>query len=115
VRDEQRRRVRTPATFVDHVHAKAINRHLEVGQLVEPRFVPSPVEARPPVFDEVLEVSEAYAVVPASIVHLVRPPRTPEPLPQVPQDFLVNIDRARTGIVHQLVLRELGHCTPSCR
>jgi hypothetical protein len=38
--DEQRQRVRAPATFVDHVHAQAVNRHREVRQTVEPRLLP---------------------------------------------------------------------------
>src|SRR5258708_20868624 len=90
-----------PATFGDPGHAEAVNRHREVRQPVEPRLLPSPVEVRPPVFNEVRQVSEADAVVPPSIGHLVRPPGPAEPLPQVPQDLLVNIDHVLTGTVHQ--------------
>src|SRR5258708_38620814 len=90
----------TPATFVDHVHAEAVNRHREVRHPVEPRLLPSPVEVRPPVFNEVRQVSEADAVVPPSIRHLVRPPGPAEPLPQGPEALLANIDHVRTAIVH---------------
>ena len=64
---------------------------LELPKAVEGRFLRAPVEAIAPVGDEVLQVGDAAAGRPGRPRRLVRPANARQPLPQVAQRLVGNM------------------------
>ena len=90
--DEERQRRWPVAPRVDEVDAETVHAGPEVGERVHRALLTPPVESRAPVLDDVPEVGEAGAVVPAGALDLVRPARAAEALPQVVERRLRNVD-----------------------
>jgi hypothetical protein len=90
--DEERQRRRPAAPRMDEVDAETVDIHAAVGERVHRALFTPPVESRAPVLDDVPEVGEAGAVVPAGALDLVRPARAAEALPQVVERRLRDVD-----------------------
>ena len=95
VGDEQRHRRRPPPALVDHVDAGAVDPRAEVRHRIHRPLDGAPVEAGPPVPDQLAHVGEARAIVPARALHLVRPARSREPLPQIVEARLRHVHHVR--------------------
>ena len=91
MREQQRYRVRAFALLVNEVEVDAAQRDLELPKAVEDRFLRAPVEAIAPVGDEVLQVGDAAAGRPGRPRRLVRPANARQPLPQVAQRLVRNM------------------------
>ena len=81
---------------MDEVDLLTVDVGEEVRPTVEPLLLRAPVELGAPVVAEVLEVREIGAVVPAAARNLVGPARAREPLAEVVEHGLGNLDPERT-------------------
>ena len=71
MREQQRHRLRAAALDVQVVQVDAMQRHRELREGVEPRFLGAPVEATVPVLDQLLEVADIRAGGPRRAGRLV--------------------------------------------
>jgi len=85
---------------VQEVHRLAVDLGGELWDLVEARLVFPPVVADPPVLDQFDEVPLADAVGPADAGELVGPAGAGQPVAQVVQIGLRNVDAKRLECAH---------------
>src|SRR4029077_17230968 len=83
VRENERKRIRPFAAFMDKVDADIIYLSFEMGELIEDGFVLAPVIGLAPIGDKFLEVVEIGACLPICVLHLIRPPRVLQSLLQI--------------------------------
>ena len=95
VRDDQRERVGLGRTRVEEVHARAVDLGEEVVERVEPRLGPSPVVLVAPVREQLGEVAELHAVVPAGVGDLFGQTCPHQPFVEVVEGTLGNLDPER--------------------
>lgn len=82
----QRQRVAAPAALLDEVHLQAIDPGPELREAVQRALGRPPVEAVCPGGEQVLEVVQISAVVPADASQLVGPPGAGDARPEVVED-----------------------------
>ena len=92
VRHDQRQRPRCCRTHVQEVHGLPVDLRGELRERVQPVLKDPPVVGRAPVLGQFPHVVQRDAVVPADIGQLVRPPGPGQPVPQVIQLRLRNVD-----------------------
>ena len=92
VGEDHRRRVHFRRADVQEVHLRAIDVGEELRELVEPRLGGAPVVARAPVLGQFLEIAERHAAAPAGAGHLVGPAGGRQPLVQVIELGLRDVD-----------------------
>ena len=68
VANHQGHRVGPTARFMDEVHVYAVNRCLEMGETVDPRFLRAPIKAINPIGAKLFEIVHISAVVPTTII-----------------------------------------------
>src|SRR5438034_9421172 len=90
--EDQRERVRVRGPDVDEVDVLAVDRGGEVWKLVEVGFVLAPVVAGAPVFGQLLEPGKWEAVVPPGVGDLIGPTGAGEPVGQVVEVGLGDVD-----------------------
>ena len=93
VRQDQRQGAEFLRTLVDEVNVETVDVRLELIELIEPPLLRPPVERGAPVGDELLEVRQVRAVIPARAVDAIREPGRRQSCPQVPQDIVGNVNR----------------------
>src|SRR5262249_1182134 len=71
----------------------------ELGELVQAGLVLAPVVGRPPVLGELLQVAEGHPAGPADARQLVGPAGARQPVPQVVELCLGDVDRERPNLV----------------
>jgi hypothetical protein len=77
------------------VHAG--DRHGELAKPIEGRFFQPPIVSVSPVSDELLKVIEARPVPPIRSGHFVRPLHAIEPLTQIFDHVVMDVQRERAG------------------
>ena len=92
VGDDEGQRVRLGRTDVQEVDDLTVDHGGELGEPVEPRFVRSPVVVGAPVLGQLLQVSERHAPAPSHARQLVGPAGAGEPVPQVIEVRLGDVD-----------------------
>lgn len=92
VGQHDRQGVGAVAPDVNEVDAQPADLGLIVRQRVQPRFLGVPVEPRAPVLCQLADVVEVGPVVPAGAVDRVRPPGSREPITQVVEDVVFDMD-----------------------
>src|SRR5579884_2395449 len=102
VRDDERERVRLGRPHVEEVDALAVDLRDELVERVEPRLLLAPVVPVPPVLDELAQVAELRAVVPARARDLLGKPRAREALAQVVENCFGDVDREPFDRSHEL-------------
>ena len=80
---------------MEEVHVGAVDLGAELVERVHPRLARAPVVALGPVRDELLQVLALGAVVPARVGDLLREPGAPQPLAQVAEHAVVDVDPER--------------------
>ncbi len=109
VGEEQRQRVGVLRSRVHEVDRLPVDRGAEVLELVEPGLLRAPVVVVAPGVDELAQVVDRDAVLPAGVLDLVRQARLFEPPPQVVQDGVVDLDvEALDAVVHRHQLGLVG-------
>jgi hypothetical protein len=98
VGEDQRQRVRLRGPNMQEVHAGTVDGGGELRVLVELGLVLAPVVAVAPVGGELLEVAERHAAAPADVGQLVGPAGTVQPLAQVVQVGLGDVDPERPDL-----------------
>ena len=83
VQEQERHGLRPGAGNVQTVQVDPVQRHLELREGIEPRLLRTPVEPLGPVADELAQIGEVGAIRPWLARRLVRKARPPQPLAQV--------------------------------
>jgi hypothetical protein len=99
VDDQQRQRVRLGRADVHEVDPLAVDGGGELRVLVEPGLLGAPVVAALPVPGELPQVAERHATAPADTGQLVGPAGAGQPVGQVVQLGLGNLDPERVDAV----------------
>jgi hypothetical protein len=90
--EEERKWVRADPWLVDEVEVDPVERHPELSERVQLRLLRPPVEAVSPALRQAPHEREARAVLPPRPGDLVGPPGARQPLPQVVQHVVVDIE-----------------------
>ena len=93
MRENERKRIRPLAALVDEMDAGIFHLGPKVMELVEGLLTLAPVELGMPVGDELLQIINIGASVPAYALHLIGPARVFQTHLQVAQHFLGDVDR----------------------
>src|SRR5690242_17032947 len=78
--------------LVHEMHPDAVDLGPELTELVQPAFLRAPAEAIGPVSQQPSQVTEVCALLPRRARRRLRPPRVPDPRPQVRQDRITDTD-----------------------
>jgi hypothetical protein len=98
VGDDQRQGVRFGGSDVQEVDPLSVDRGGELGERVEPGLVGSPVVVAAPISGELLQVPERHAPAPVRIAEVGRPACAGEPVSQVVDLRLRNLDPERLDL-----------------
>src|SRR5215208_5863080 len=93
--EEQRQWVRADASLVDEVEIDPVERRLELIERVQLCLLSPPVEAVEPTLGEAPHEREVRPVLPSGLRDLVGPTGALQPLPQVVQHVVVDIETVR--------------------
>ena len=105
---DQRERVRLGRTDVEEVDVLAIDRGRELGEPVQPGLPRAPVVAVQPAVRKASYVRERDPVVGPGPGHLVRPAGSSEPVSEVVEVLLGDVDPVRSDVVLH------GHASLPC-
>ncbi len=122
MREDQRQCARLGRAHVQEVDCRAIDGGGELRKCVEPGLPRAPVIRRAPVFGQLLEIRKRHAAAPANARQVIGPAGARQPLAQVVEISLRNVDAKRPdrgvavpgaglGCLRHLVL--VGHCRGS--
>lgn len=92
VGQQQRQGVRLRRPHMDEMHVLLVDLRRELRQLVEPRFLSTPVVARAPVLGEPTQIADGNAVAPVGVGRLIRPAGVLQPAGEVIQVGFWDID-----------------------
>ena len=92
VRDRDRHRVGILRSLMDEVNIETVDRRRELVELIESPLGRAPVELLLPVRDELFEVREVRSVVPIRAGDLTREARARQPLLEIREDAVSDVD-----------------------
>ena len=95
MRQQQRKRLWSLAIDVEKVQVDAMQRHLELRECVEARFLRAPVEAAASVLHQLLQIRDARAVRPGLTGRLIWKPSARETLAQIADRAIRNVQSER--------------------
>jgi hypothetical protein len=91
--DEQERQwVRPDASLVDEVEVDPLERHPELIEGVQLRLLRAPIEAVSPALGQAPHERQVRAVLPPGLRDLIRPAGARQPLAQVGQHVVVDVE-----------------------
>ena len=106
VQEEQRQRGRADAGLMDEVQLDPRQGHRELLEGIEASLVHAPIVLVAPVLDELSQIRQVRAILPASAGNLVGPADAVQPLAQVSKGFVWDPDCKGSGL-HDGLLRSL--------
>src|SRR5262245_41613269 len=92
---DQRNTVPVPGSLVDEVDIGAVELRAEMFDRVQLALLRVPIEPVGPIREQLFQVLEVSPLVPGRAWSLIRPARVADALPEVRQDFCLDLDRER--------------------